>query len=292
MIKLIASDMDGTLVNGQLEISDENTKAIKVAQKRKILFCIATGRDYREASIPLIEQKITCPIITLNGAHLFDETGETIGLNAIDNKTTHQLWKIFKAKGVYAELMTNQGVFGQDAQKRLHYFIAYIGETMPHLIHQQALEMAHTYLDHFHLHYVEDILEVADREDEDIEILKIFVADDNLETLAQITQEIQATFPELVITSSGAYNIEINHKSAQKGIAVLKLAQKYKIKPEEIMTLGDSLNDVSMLKLAQINVAMENANPEVKKIATHITTSNENSGVAKAIWHILNGEWK
>jgi len=290
MIKLIASDIDGTLVNGQLEISEENAQAIKAAQERGIIFCIATGRDYREASIPLIEQKIICPIITLNGAHLFDDTGATIGLNAIDNQTTHQLWKIFNEKGVYAELMTNQGVFGQNAEKRLHYFIAYIGETMPHLTHQQALEMAHTYLDHFHLNHVEDVLEVADRKD--IEVLKIFVADDNIETLAQITKEIQTTLPELVITSSGAYNIEINHKNAQKGIAVLKLAKQYQITSEEIMTLGDSLNDASMLKSAQIGVAMENANPKIKKIATHITTSNEDSGVAKAIWHVLNGEWK
>ncbi|MDR1012839.1 MAG: Cof-type HAD-IIB family hydrolase [Lactobacillales bacterium] len=289
MIKLIASDMDGTLVNGQLEISDENTEAIKAAQKRGILFCIATGRDYREASIPLLKQKITCPIITLNGAHLFDETGKTIGLSAIDNKIIHQLWEIFKAKSVYVELMTNQGVFGQDAKKRLHYFIAYIGETMPHLTHQQALEMAHIYLDHFHLHHVENVLAVADRKD--IEVLKIFVADDNLQTLKQITKEIKTTLSKLVITSSGAYNIEINHKNAQKGIAVLKLAQKYHIKPTAIMTLGDSLNDVSMLKLAQISVAMGNAHPEIKKIATRITTSNENSGVAAAIWHVLKKEW-
>jgi len=289
MIKLIASDIDGTLANGQLEISDKNAQAIKEAQQRGIVFCVATGRDYRETFAPLDEQKITCPMITLNGAQIIDENHQTFDLTTIDFATAHKLWELFEKNDIYAELMTNKGVFSKSEEKRLCYFIAYVGETMPHLTHQDAEELAQSYLQHFHAYYTTDVMDVARRKD--IEVLKYFVADIKTEKLEKLCQNIKEKFPDLIITSSGTYNIEINHKDAQKGIAVLKLAKQYRVTSAEIMTLGDSLNDVSMLKMAKISVAMGNAEDKIKDVANHLTTSNEESGVAKAIWHVLNGEW-
>ena len=78
MIKLIASDMDGTLLNDHIDVSLSNAQAIKRAQENGIHFVIATGRDYPLASHPLKGHAIECPIITLNGAQMFDKNGKNL----------------------------------------------------------------------------------------------------------------------------------------------------------------------------------------------------------------------
>ncbi len=78
MIKLIASDMDGTLLNANMQISEENIQAIKYAQSHGVEFMVATGRNRKEALPPLQEAGIDCAMITLNGAQVFDKSGTSL----------------------------------------------------------------------------------------------------------------------------------------------------------------------------------------------------------------------
>ena len=78
MIKLIASDMDGTLLNANMQISEENIQAIKYAQSQGVEFMVATGRNRKEALPPLQEAGIDCAMITLNGAQVFDKSGTSL----------------------------------------------------------------------------------------------------------------------------------------------------------------------------------------------------------------------
>ncbi|EOH90643.1 cof-like hydrolase [Enterococcus asini ATCC 700915] len=94
-------------------------------------------------------------------------------------------------------------------------------------------------------------------------------------------------FRELSITSSGANNIEINHRDAQKGIAVAHLAHERNIPLEQIMTIGDNLNDISMIQMAGVSFAMGNAALEVKEYAKYVTDTNIEDGVGKAILRAL-----
>jgi Cof subfamily protein (haloacid dehalogenase superfamily) len=186
--------------------------------------------------------------------------------------------------------MTNHGPYSENKEARLRYFTAYIGDTMPHLTHQSAVELAKEYVRYFQINYVTNILEIAEKEE--IETLKYFIVSDHPDQLATLSREIRNKFPDIIVTSSGTYNIEATNKHAQKGIALLKLAEKYGFKPEEIMAIGDSANDSSMLSLAGISVAMQNATTNIKELSRFETTSNEKSGVAQAIWNVLNGNWK
>ena len=87
----------------------------------------------------------------------------------------------------------------------------------------------------------------------------------------------------IAVSSSFVDNIEVTHMTAQKGIILAKVAQKMGIDKSEVMVLGDSFNDYSMFEVFEESVAMENAVPEIKKIAKYITDTNDNLGVAKAI---------
>lgn len=101
--------------------------------------------------------------------------------------------------------------------------------------------------------------------------------------LAPLKKDITKNIKDVVVTSSSPNNVEINSVNAQKGIALLQYAQNRNILPEEIMAIGDNLNDYSMIKAAGTGVAMANAIPVIKEIAQISTDSNINDGVAKII---------
>ena len=90
------------------------------------------------------------------------------------------------------------------------------------------------------------------------------------------------------MTSSGQNNIEVNHKNAQKGIAVAHVAHERGIPLEDVMTIGDNFNDVSMLQTAGVSFAMGNAEIEVKEYAKYITDTNLEAGVGKAILRAIS----
>ena len=98
--------------------------------------------------------------------------------------------------------------------------------------------------------------------------------------IKRIPKEFQDRF---TIVKSAPFYLEILGKTTNKGAAVLHLAKQLGIKNEETMAIGDEENDRSMLEVVGHSVVMENGNPALKKIATHITKSNDESGVAYAI---------
>ena len=93
----------------------------------------------------------------------------------------------------------------------------------------------------------------------------------------------------VTVTSSFPYNIEIGGEGTSKASALAKLAEQLGVKKEEMMCCGDSLNDMAMLKVAGLAVAMANAEPAVKGVADYVTDTNENDGVAKAVEKFVLG---
>ena len=91
----------------------------------------------------------------------------------------------------------------------------------------------------------------------------------------------------LVITSSGSRNIEINHVNAQKGVALAAFADSLNVPIDNVMAIGDNNNDASMIKAAGISYAVGNATDEIKMLAKHLTVNNTEDGVGKAIEEVL-----
>ena len=125
----------------------------------------------------------------------------------------------------------------------------------------------------------------------DIKVFKIIVShDDGPAFFKPVREHIDQAHPNLVVTSAFITDLEINHKDAQKGIAVAHYAKTLGLSMKQVFGIGDNFNDVSMIRDAGIGVAMGNAPDEVKAIADFVTDTNVNGGVAKAIWRVLEQE--
>ena len=112
MIKLIASDMDGTLLGQKLSISDENVALLfAMREEHGVKFMIATGRNFDEATPALKEAGLVCPLIAVNGAQAFDENGKTLFTIDIQQEEARQVVKILKEQDLYFEVATTKGIF-------------------------------------------------------------------------------------------------------------------------------------------------------------------------------------
>ncbi|SFB97838.1 hypothetical protein SAMN04488102_10274 [Alkalibacterium subtropicum] len=290
MIKLIVSDMDGTLLDEEMEISQANVSAIKRVQSQGIHFAIATGRDYPLASPVLEENGIKCPLIAQNGAQYFDADGNNRYNRGLEKSTVRKMLSIFSDyNDIHEELMTNKGIFSDNKDKRLEMLAMMIYDMNPDTTYEEALENAAGYAEKLQINFVDDYQEIIS--DNSAIILKVSVhSSKGREVLGPLREELHREIPDLAITASSKRNLEINHAAAQKGIAVAQLAKQLGIKADEVMTIGDNLNDLSMLEWAGYSVAVANAEPEAKEAARFETSSNRQNGVAEAISRVLSGK--
>lgn len=283
MIKLIASDMDGTLLNNDLVVPEENISAIKEAQKAGIEFMIATGRGIHEA-LPLLEKYHLHPAyITLNGAQVFDENEKVQVELPLNLEVSHQIISTLRKYKLYFEMVTNQGIFSNSKVQRINNIANLITNLNPDTPFKLAIALSSARLELMKIQYIKDYDELLARPA--INIFKIIAFDSNHpNNLISVKNDLINEFnSKIIITSSSKFNIEINDIHAQKGIALKKYADKKGISSDEIMTLGDNINDTTMIQYAKYSVAMENAVDSIKKIANYVTTRNDQAGVAKAI---------
>lgn len=286
MIELIASDMDGTLLNEKMVISKANAQAIAEAERRGIKFMVSTGRGYTEAHPLLTEVGISCPMITLNGAQVYDGHGKIIDNIGIEKDTVRTILQTLKEHNIYAEVVTSKGIYSDNKVKRIESVASLLVNLNPETTYKMGVVLAAARLELMNINYVGDYQEIVN--DHSIEVLKLIAfSDDGQHTLEPIKKQLEK-LGSLVITSSFINNIEINHKDAQKGIALARTAKRLGIPMENVMAIGDNFNDVSMLQVAGVSFAMENAEEEVKGHAKYLTSNNNENGVAEAIMRCIN----
>jgi len=281
MIKLIASDMDGTLLNDKMQVSNGNAQAILDAQAAGIQFVVATGRGLTEAQPLLAAQNLHPAFITLNGAQVFDEKNQLVVDIPLSAAMTTYVSDDLKARGIYFELITNQGIYSDSKVARIQNVADLLVDLNPDTSYKIAVVLAAARLELMNINYVDNYDALL--KTPGIEIMKIIAfSPDHQAALDAPKAKFNAT-GELVVTSSSANNIEINNIHAQKGSALTEFAKQRGISMDEVMTLGDNLNDESMIRQAKYGVAMGNAVPEIKALAWAQTATNLDDGVAKAI---------
>ncbi|QOX61514.1 HAD family hydrolase [Staphylococcus capitis] len=287
MIKLIATDMDGTLLNAAHEISQENQEAIKFSQEHGITVVIATGRAFYEANTPVAETDLKVPYICLNGAEVRDETFNIMSTSHLNHSLVSKITSTLKEKDIYYQVYTNRGIYTENPQRDLEIYID-IAERAGQKADVEKIENSiQKRIDNGTLKIVDNYDKIEDIPGE--LIMKILAFDSDLGKIDLVGQEL-AQSPNLAVSSSSRGNLEITHSDAQKGIALSTIAKQLGIDLKDVMALGDNLNDVSMLERVGYSVAMDNAAPEVKTVAKYVTDSNENSGVGKAIKKFLKEE--
>ena len=282
MVQLIASDMDGTLLDNNMVISPRNAAAIKQAQREGVPFVVSSGRAYSEIK-PLLEAaQINCPMITMNGGRMFDEEGREIFAAPLPRMLADQLITRFHQAGLYIEVITEKGVFSDDKTQRIQNFAELLTRIHPGLPFKEAVIRSSARLELLNINYVDDYQELLDNPHTTFFKIVAF-SSAGPTVLAPLKQELLAAHDNIAITSSAASNIEVNHINAQKGIAVSKYTDMLNIPLDNVMAIGDNNNDVSMLKVAGISYAMQNGSAEVKHLARYIAAPNDQDGVGKAI---------
>lgn len=287
MIKLIVSDMDGTLFTSQQKISPLNLAAIKEANKQGVRFMIATGRSMDTIGPTADEYGLKCGFILMNGSEVRDENRNIISTINIDYDTVKSLAEQLNKQGYIPEYMTNKGaqICGNKEKMELNMGYRMMCLDRSHtLTLEEAVEIGKTsvFMDSLTRNdTIEDML------NKNLEIRKIIVFNPDTEFNTKNRIKLKEYFPDLSILSSYPENIEINAKYAQKGYGLLKAIENLGIKKEEVAVFGDGLNDLSMFQLFPNSFAPVNAQMEIKKMASEIVPSNNDDGVGKKIFELL-----
>ncbi len=262
-IKMIAFDMDYTMLRTGGIVSEKTTSVLREAQRRGIVLVPTTGRDLTEME-DLKDKLMASYYVTVNGALITDAKDEKVLFKAVPPK------EAFLEK---LKCALDMGIFTE----------AYCGGCYTDAYSYENMEKLGIPKDQMHLFtttrkVVPDLYEFC-RQGEPEKLHIVFQNPEDKENR-------QAPFlghPDFSYTAAFPHNLELSKKGIDKAGGLAALAEILGIKREEIMALGDGGNDVCMIKWAGLGVAMANAVPEAKAVADYVTLTNDEDGAALAI---------
>ena len=266
-IKMIALDLDGTTFNSKGELTDRTKKTLEAAAAQGVYVVVSTGRSYNSLPPAIKEVQGIAYAITSNGAHINDiSTGVSVYDDYILPENIERIIDIVNKFGCGLEVFID----GQ----------AYIDEPTYREIEVNGCEFRNADYILWSRKPVEDISSLMKENRHKIENCNFCF--DGIEKLEEARPEIM-TIPHAQITSSFKNNLEIGGPETSKKTALIELMSRLGIQREELMCCGDAPNDIQMMELAGLGVAMGNAWGGTKDHADYVTDTNDNDGVAKAI---------
>ncbi len=267
-IKLIALDLDGTLLNSEKKLTAQNAAALERAAEKGIEIVPATGRFYLGMpelikSLPYVHY-----VISVNGAQVYDvKRDKTVCSSEIEwERAVSVMERLDGMPVIYDCYQDGWGWMTQEMYDKAEEFA-------PTVHNLEMIKKLRTPVPELKVYLKE--------QKKGVQKIQLFFRDMALR--AEMLETLPKEFPDLVVTTSIVNNIEINSREATKGIALKRLAEYLGISTAETMAFGDDLNDIPMLEEAGIGVAMGNAYDEVKKAADYITDDCNCDGVANAI---------
>ena len=285
MIKLIASDMDGTLLNSDHKIPKENIELIKFAQKNGIQFVVATGRAYYEALPALNDESIKCDVISFNGGIIYDKNGNIINITPMKLKDLYYTIEILKSLEISYQLYTKNTIYTNSIETDITAYIDLIRANGEEPNEQHLRQEARNRLALGHITEVDNIELYLNQENNPA--IKVIGISNDLEKLKHATELLSGN-DNISVTSSGANNVEIMDKKATKGEALKIVAEIHDINLKNAIAIGDNLNDQAMLDIVEYSIAMKNGNKKLKKTAKFITEkTNSEGGVADSVMKLL-----
>lgn len=266
-IKLIALDLDGTIIRNGNTLSDKSVEVINKAASENIVMAVCTGRVMGEVPEAVKKIKGIQYFITSNGASISDNRMNVIYNDTIPANTALKIIDILRDYNCLIDLYINGCGYIQksDAENLEKYNIE--SGFIPVLKTSRIL--------------VENICEFYNNVKSEAEKINLFFAD--LQERSEAISRLNQLIPPPKITYSMENNLEINSHTCCKGQGIHFLSSKLGIDMSEIMTIGDSNNDISMLEPTGFSVAMGNAPSNVKQTAVYVTETCENDGAALAI---------
>lgn len=261
-VKLIACDMDGTLLNSKSQISQRTLQSLNKASENGIEIVICTGRTSTEITKYTKQLKNAKYAICTNGAFIIDlKSNKRIFEDQLPLKEALKIIELTKNYDVSLEFFNENGAFLE--------------------------KYAFDNLKEYHLEKFTDLLHATCTPIENLKeyIVKLGASVDKINIFCKNTDEKDKIINickdnlNAKVTFSLEYNAEINSPTASKGNALKNLCKQLNIKSSEVIAFGDSSNDISMLKFAKYSFAMGNSIDEVKKIAFKTVATNDEDGI-------------
>ena len=278
-VKLIELDMDGTLFNNQGEISPKDRETLKKATESGVAVAVATGRAYSELPIEMLYDVGIHYAITGNGSAVYRlPNKECVFSDCLDNDVVCDIIRELEELDIYYDVYVEG--------------LVYCPKSVCHNIRKMDMpESLHEHIERTRI-VVDDLEEFIRSCGKSVEktTLNFAYLEDGTCLGREESAKILDRYPQVEYLSGGFHNWEFTRAGVNKGSGIRFLAERLGIPMELTMACGDSENDLSMLEVAAVAVAMENAKPAVKEAATFITLSNEESGVAHAIEKFALGE--
>ncbi|QGQ44485.1 Cof-type HAD-IIB family hydrolase [Metabacillus sediminilitoris] len=278
MKKLIAIDLDGTLLSSNIDISEENVQAIQNAQKAGHIVMICSGRAPEDIKTVIGKTPLQCPVAGSNGAMVLAD-GKLLSQISINKETVKKVAAVLDEYKYPFKIYTSQGIFiASSWTERMLVFLEENKEITKNLTPKEYKLMTEQPKETESIKIFDQLEAVL--KIENIAIQKFFVP--TLAGKTELTARLKA-FEGISITTSGPFNIEVMDTNGNKANGIQVMAEYFNIPIENTVAIGDNFNDVPMLEVAGLSVAMGNADPTVKDLADVVTLTNNEHGVAHAI---------
>ena len=262
MIRLIATDLDGTLLNNEHKISDYNKKVISAVNEKGIKVILSTGRPTSAATKFLDDLNIETDMISFNGAMITDRKGNILYENNLESSIGKELIEIAKKYKIYYQGFLGERWNLSDAKSKWLDFYISIAKINNYIVGFDNIK--------------------------DFSFSKFMFIGEN-EILKEIAEELDKKLKDKVYYAfSRPVYLEVHSPKVSKANALCFLLNKYDIKKENVMAFGDNNNDIEMLEIAGISVAVDNAENALKEKAKYITKSNIENGVGYFINKYFN----
>lgn len=284
MYKLAAIDLDGTMLNQYGIVTQRTKQAIERTQQRGIEVIIASGRPMDSIKAIAEEIKSEKYFISGNGAIIYDiQNDEIIYENTLKKQKTLDIIKICEENSIYYNIYTEKEIIAKNLQCNVLYY------------HKENLNKEEK--NKTHINIVENIYDyIVDRDEK---VVKITICDNNQVIFNSIMRKLkeieeievlEVSHMSRKIIRQGSVEVpieyfytEISAQNVDKWNAIEFLKEKMQIKTEEIVAIGDNVNDKKMIENAGLGIAMGESTPVIKEVANQITGSNNEDGVAQAL---------
>jgi hypothetical protein len=257
-IKLLLADVDGTLVTQDKILTDEAVDAVRQLGEAGILFAITSGRPPRGMDMFIEPVDLQTPLAAFNGGLVVDRCLAVLEERVLPEHLVIPITDLMKSMGLSVWIYRDADWYVPDPKG-------------PH-VEREAWTVK------FEPKVMTSLDGLTTR------VAKIVGVSDDHDAVAKASTSTHEAFgAHVTAAASQPYYLDVTHPDANKGEVVKYLANKYKLSPEEIATMGDMPNDVLMFTKSGLSIAMGNAEPDVQKAASKVTETNENNGFADAV---------
>ncbi|MBR6014372.1 MAG: HAD family phosphatase [Selenomonadaceae bacterium] len=259
-VKLFVSDIDGTLLDSGKKVSEKNIEAVQKMVERGIIVTIATGRMYR-AAVPVAQELgVDVPIITYNGALIKTLRGEVLYEKCLPPEIVVEVTNFFEKNNWYIQNYSEDNLYFPEYNDHAKFY------ENSQKVHGQTVGWDGMKKKTSH-------------------VCKMLGISNSLEETEKISAAVKKEFGDKIsVTRSTPIFNEIVCPGISKASAIKILAEKFNADISEVMAIGDSDNDLPMLKTAGKSIAMGNAADHIKAVCDYTTGLCENDGFAEAVY--------